>query len=552
MDCWFRGDVGIGIDAPTHKVHVVGGILATSSITASEFYGDGSNLTGIDFSIGDDYGGGKIFWVDAKGQHALISATADQSVGIAWGNNTDYTGAQFSAVYGGMANTVMISTMQGAGSYAAQLCQDYAVNVSGVYYDDWYLPSLSEVSLLHAQKAVVGNFDTGGAWYMSSTEKATNTLLAKIVRFSDGIVGDMTKTSTDVKLRCIRSDSVIGAPVDNLGNHIAMQNLKLNGKWVSNDGGDEGIRVLDDGNVGIGTVSPTHKLHVDGGILATSSITATGDINAAKYQINGNTVLALLSPVAWNSFGVGVNAGRINSGGQNSFIGFESGYSNTGGTNNTFVGYYSGRGSTGWGNSFLGAHVARYNTSGAHNSYFGSFAGYYNVTGSNNVIFGDSAGKGASGNSYSDSTLIGYNAGYNLRTGGNNNVLLGFQAGNSLTTGASNIIIGYDEDAPTATTSNHLNIGGAIFGNLSTGDIGIGTATVHSTSNLHIYDSAGAELRLGGLSGTESQIVFEEDDQDNNFIIRYDGDVNALYMGQGDIRGGEIPEDIHMTIRRTS
>jgi len=83
------------------------------------------------------------------------------------------------------------------------------------------------------------------------------------------------------------------------------------------------------------------------------------------------------------------------------------------------------------------------------------------------------------------------------------------------------------------------------------GNVGIGTTTVHDTSNLHIYDSAGAELRLGGLVSSKSQIVFEEGDQDNNFIIRYDGVDNALYMGQGDINGGAIPEDIHMTITRT-
>ncbi|MCK5582196.1 MAG: hypothetical protein KAI33_00315, partial [Elusimicrobiales bacterium] len=52
-EAYFSDDVGIGIDAPTHKLHVFGGILATSSITASEFYGDASNLTNVP---GDDLG----------------------------------------------------------------------------------------------------------------------------------------------------------------------------------------------------------------------------------------------------------------------------------------------------------------------------------------------------------------------------------------------------------------------------------------------------------------------------------------------------------------
>jgi len=42
-------------------------------------------------------------------------------------------------------------------------------------------------------------------------------------------------------------------PGDNLGNHIAMQNIQMNGKWLSNDGGNEGIFINDAGNIGIMT-----------------------------------------------------------------------------------------------------------------------------------------------------------------------------------------------------------------------------------------------------------------------------------------------------------
>ncbi len=39
-------------------------------------------------------------------------------------------------------------------------------------------------------------------------------------------------------------------------------NIALNDKWVSNDGGDEGIKVTDDGKVGINVASPTHELQL--------------------------------------------------------------------------------------------------------------------------------------------------------------------------------------------------------------------------------------------------------------------------------------------------
>ena len=51
---------------------------------------------------------------------------------------------------------------------------------------------------------------------------------------------------------------------DNLGDHIATENLQLDGNWLSNDGGNEGIRIDDAGNVGVGTDVPSSLLHVKG------------------------------------------------------------------------------------------------------------------------------------------------------------------------------------------------------------------------------------------------------------------------------------------------
>ena len=48
--------------------------------------------------------------------------------------------------------------------------------------------------------------------------------------------------------------TTIGA--DDLGDHTLTENLQTNGEWISNDGGDEGIFVDADGDVGIGTSSP--------------------------------------------------------------------------------------------------------------------------------------------------------------------------------------------------------------------------------------------------------------------------------------------------------
>ena len=54
----------------------------------------------------------------------------------------------------------------------------------------------------------------------------------------------------------IRTDA-IGIP-----NHKLQKNLQLNGKYLSNDGGDEGIRIDNSGKVGIGTTAPDELFEV--------------------------------------------------------------------------------------------------------------------------------------------------------------------------------------------------------------------------------------------------------------------------------------------------
>lgn len=92
-----------------------------------------------------------------------------------------------------------------------------------------------------------------------------------------------------------------------------------------------------------------------------------------------------------------------------------------------------------------------------------------------NTFIGESAGA-TSGNSTATTdanTALGYQT-LNALTTGKNNIAIGYQAGDLNTTGDDNILIGYDVDAPLATTSDYLNIGNLIYGDLANGYIGIG------------------------------------------------------------------------------
>ncbi|NQT26289.1 hypothetical protein HQ585_13115 [candidate division KSB1 bacterium] len=64
-----------------------------------------------------------------------------------------------------------------------------------------------------------------------------------------------------------------GTGGDDLGNHTATQNIVLNGNWISNDGGSEGISVSNTGFVGIfGSPLSPYELSVSGDINSTGTV----------------------------------------------------------------------------------------------------------------------------------------------------------------------------------------------------------------------------------------------------------------------------------------
>lgn len=74
---------------------------------------------------------------------------------------------------------------------------------------------------------------------------------------------------------------------DNLGNHTATKNVGLNGNYISNDGDNEGIRIDDSGNVGIGTANPTSKLNIAGGGIKIAS--SLGN-SSTRPNLNTSTI----------------------------------------------------------------------------------------------------------------------------------------------------------------------------------------------------------------------------------------------------------------------
>lgn len=164
------------------------------------------------YSIGQNYGGGIIFYIDCTGQHGLISSTTDlASNGIIWGcYGSMINGADSSNIGSGMQNTIDIVLGCGDVNFAAKICDNLVLNG----YSDWYLPSDEELRYMFMRSPTYGlNLNTN--YYWSSTEYSNNNA---IVRNSDGQRWSEKKNTSEmldqfgnpdpskkIKVRAIRS-----------------------------------------------------------------------------------------------------------------------------------------------------------------------------------------------------------------------------------------------------------------------------------------------------------------------------------------------------------
>lgn len=306
------------------------------------------------------------------------------------------------------------------------------------------------------------------------------------------------------------------------------------------------------GNVGIGSSSPLAALDVNGAIdikgangisYPSADSTTNGSITiGAGAQSTGatsaayeNTVIgynaingATIGTQSVNNVVIGARAGATatwTTAHDNVIIGHGAANSNTSsangnviigsngyadlssGVDNVMIGYATSSSSSGRnymvgiGANILGGtdsvvigQAAAHTTFGTDNVIIGFQAGYYINSGSDNIAIGTNTMAGVTGNRITGSfnTAVGSNAGLVLQGASANNTFLGYGvASTTLTTGNGNILIGNSSavDTPTATTSNFLDIGNAIFATGMTGSsvtspaglVGIGTATMAST-----------------------------------------------------------------------
>lgn len=273
------------------------------------------------------------------------------------------------------------------------------------------------------------------------------------------------------------------------GDNIAIGPQAMNTNTTGNGNIAMGYAALQqsnaDGNIALGYESLTSNTSgysniAHGSLTLTANTTGSGNIALAANALSSNVT-------GENNVALGVEALGNNTAGHYNFaVGYRALFNNHG-TANIAIGQNSMvNNNNADHNIALGFETMVENTDGANNIALGNQALYNNITGNSNIA-------------------IGENAGLNLDTGGNN-IFIGRRTAFNLENGTNNIIIGANVNASSVATSDELNIGNTIYGNLANDNVGIGVpnpteklevdgkinATTINFSNVPVYNNQSA------------------------------------------------------------
>lgn len=359
-----------------------------------------------------------------------------------------------------------------------------------------------ERNAFFGQAAGFGNTTGSSNTFIGGTSGLTNTV---------GNANTTIGRNSDVGSNDLTNATAIGA-----NSLVAQSNSLVLGSIQGTNGATAST------NVGIGTASPSQRLHVVGNTLFAGNLTVTGTFsatlpsNSASYIQNTNSQQASSN---FNISGNGTAGGTLSGSIVNADAQFNQGGFRllaTDGNGNLFVGSFAGQDFDVSGqNTFVGTSAGRATTTGGVNTFVGADAGFSNLTGGGNSFLGRSAGF--------------------RNTTGINNTFFGLGAGNDNTIGNGNTSIGSESNMLSADLENATAIGfraavsqnnslvlGSINGvNNANANTRVGIGTTAPERILHLRGPGSQELMIEStdLSGRKWTIQSSGDGGGGRFEI---------------------------------
>jgi hypothetical protein len=260
--------VGIGTSNPTYKLTVNGTVFATN------YYGDGSSLSGTGDDLGNHTASGNIHmnnhWLSGDGSNEGIYVTSLGRVGIGTNNPSTH----FEVWGNGNFNA------PDAGSVALRLRENFEHRWTFLFRD-WVGGTLSILDEVGNKNTMVFEPVTGHVGLGITDPEAPLHITGGTDLSLSG--GGYLLAGSSGSLNLILDENEIQA----------RNNGSAGSLYINHDGGDVVITTTQSGNVGIGKVGPTEKLDVEGNLHVSGNIELDGTVNVPTttryYTVPGNS-----------------------------------------------------------------------------------------------------------------------------------------------------------------------------------------------------------------------------------------------------------------------